>query len=83
MKTSAARNADLVCLVLCVIPPARVELGDGTTHPKAQDEGWQASQGHKENRRLAPEELLKEGPVRSSQNRKSRTRSPVFRNQAA
>lgn len=44
MQSSVVWSSDLVCLAFCVIPPARVELG-------GVEEGWRASQGHKQNRR--------------------------------
>lgn len=81
MQSSVVWSRDLVCLVFCVIPPAGAELG-------GVEEGWRASQGHRQNRGIAPEERLqtveqgvRESPVRSQQNRKSRSQPPVFRNQ--
>lgn len=51
MQSLVVWSSDLVCLVFCVIPPAGVELG-------GVEEGWRASQGHRQNRGIAPEERL-------------------------
>lgn len=56
MQPSVAWSSDLVCLVFCVIPSARVELGRWYYTSKAQEEGWRANQGHRQSRGLVPEE---------------------------